>query len=65
METEDAYSEWYSLNNEEEAYSNELERLEFNKRTMLGGSGSFVPLISFGAVLVLLSMCIAYPAKKC
>ena len=64
VDTEDLFSEWFSLNNEEEAYSSELERLEFNKMTILGGSGFLIPMITLGVLAVVLSMFLVHPAKK-
>ena len=41
IETEETASYWFDLKNQEEAYSSEFERLDFNKRTIIAGSGLF------------------------
>ena len=48
--TEDTASYWFDLENQEEAYSSEYERLHFNKRTIIAGSG--VIFLLFFATIV-------------
>ena len=54
----------FALDREEEPYSDEFERLDFKKKTVLAGSGFFIPIIILGIIPVLFSFCLSYCSKK-
>ena len=62
-ETQDTASIWFALDPEEGPYSDEFERLDFKRKTVIAGSGFFIPILILGIFPVLLSICLYPPSK--
>lgn len=64
VETEDLAAEIFELDANENGFSSEFERLNFEKQTILAGSGLFMPLLLIAFIPILISICLKYPATK-
>lgn len=54
----------FELDENEGAFSSEFERLDFEKQTILAGSGLLIPSLLLGLIPILISICLTCPSKR-